>query len=165
MWAAPGVPQRDVLQHCRETEQSAKQQGRDRLAIRVLFNGGNCIEWACPWWFLESVLEGYRDRNGKQGSANQPNWTHIYKDTAAKDTAALESRHAFEGKQSDVALALFEVYYGKHNRDTLSQNLRDLGGKSGILGNRAQDCPNFHGSLNDWIINLAKVGFHLCGNT
>jgi len=38
VWAAPNVPQRDVLQHCRETEKLAKNNGRDRLAIRILFN-------------------------------------------------------------------------------------------------------------------------------
>ena len=69
VWAAPGVPQRDVLQNCREAEQSAKKTGRDRLALRVLFNGGNWIEWICPWWFLESVLKGDR--------ASQGNWMHI----------------------------------------------------------------------------------------
>ncbi|WLT40547.1 hypothetical protein NON20_25250 (plasmid) [Synechocystis sp. B12] len=41
VWAAPGVPQRDVLQHCREAESVAKAHGRDRLAIRILFNSGN----------------------------------------------------------------------------------------------------------------------------
>ncbi|NHC34320.1 Cas10/Cmr2 second palm domain-containing protein [Scytonema millei] len=152
VWAAPGVPQRDVLQNCREAEQSAKKAGRDRLALRVLFNGGNSIEWICPWWFL-NVLSAYRDRNTQQ------NWTHIY-----TDIATLESRHAFESSQSDVALALFEVYFGKENRETLSQHLWDTEDKTGILGDRQQDDRNFHQSLNDWIINLAKVGFHLCDN-
>lgn len=160
VWAAPGVPQRDVLQNCREAEQSAKKKGRDRIALRVLFNGGNSLEWVCPWWFLEPVLEGYRDRNGKQGRVNKPNWTHLY-----KDIAALESRHAFEGNQSDVALALFEAYFGKDNRDTLCKHLWDLNGKSGILGNREQDCEDVHKTLNEWIINLGRVGFHLCCNT
>ncbi|MEB3119943.1 MAG: type III-B CRISPR-associated protein Cas10/Cmr2, partial [Snowella sp.] len=62
VWAAPGVPQRDVLQHCRETEKLAKNNGRDRLAIRILFNSGNHLDWHCPWWFLERVLTSYRDR-------------------------------------------------------------------------------------------------------
>ncbi|MCX7597007.1 MAG: hypothetical protein N2235_25325, partial [Fischerella sp.] len=73
VWAAPDVPQRDVLQHCREAEKSAKSQGRDRIAFRVLFNNGNYLEWVCPWWLLEQdLLSSYRDREGKQ------NWTHIY---------------------------------------------------------------------------------------
>lgn len=159
VWAAADVPQRDVLQHCREAEQSAKKKGRDRIALRVLFNGGNSLEWVCPWWFLEPVLEGYCDRNGRQGRANKPNWTHIY-----NDAAALESRHAFEGNQSDVALALFELYFGKDNRDTLSKHRLALNGKTGILGNPEHNCED-HKTLNDWIINLARVGFHLCSNT
>ena len=48
VWAAPNVPQRDVLQHCRETEKLAKNNGRDRLAIRILFNSGNHLDWHCP---------------------------------------------------------------------------------------------------------------------
>lgn len=151
VWAAGGVPQRDVLQHCREAEQSAKKGGRSRLALRVVFNGGNYLEWVCPWWFLQEVLTGYSDRNhGK-------NWTHIY-----NDVAVLASRHAFEGNQSDVALGLFEVYFGQNKREQLSQHLWDRDDKTGILGNRKQDCPNVHTALNDWIVNLAKVGFHLC---
>jgi len=151
VWAAGGVPQRDILQHCREAEQSAKKGGRDRLALRVLFNGGNFLEWVCPWWFLPEVLKGYRDRN------DQENWTHIY-----NDVAVLASRHAFEGNQSEVALGLFEIYFGKKNRDKLYQHLWDSDQKTGILGNREQDCQNVHTALNDWIANLARVGFHLC---
>lgn len=157
VWAAAGVPQPDVLQHCREAEKSAKNRGRDRLALRVLFNGGNYIEWACPWGLLEDVLEGYCDRDkGK-------NWTHIY-----NDVAALESRHAFEGNQSDVATALFKVYFSSASNILQKENLwnvnSDQDSKSGILGNRPEE-GNEHQALNTWIINLAKVGFHLCSNT
>jgi CRISPR-associated protein Cmr2 len=156
VWAGGGVPQRDVLQHCREAEKSAKNNGRDRIALRVLFNGGNYLEWVCPWWFLKdekdkNVLKSYRDRNGGQ------NWTHIY-----NDIAVLESRHAFEGNQSDVVLALFEVYFGEFNRKTLEKHLWRCDDKTGILGDRSEDCKDIHESLNDWIVNLAKVGFHLC---
>ncbi|MEB3193208.1 MAG: type III-B CRISPR-associated protein Cas10/Cmr2 [Snowella sp.] len=66
VWAAPSVPQRDVLQHCRETEKLAKNNGRDRLAIRILFNSGNHLDWHCPWWFLKDLLESYRDRDGQK---------------------------------------------------------------------------------------------------
>ncbi|UBF24359.1 hypothetical protein K9N68_21970 [Kovacikia minuta CCNUW1] len=159
VWASPNVPQRDVLQHCREAEQSAKQHGRDRLALRILFSGGNSLEWVCPWWFLEDVMEGYRDRNGDLGSAKNPKWTHIY-----NDVAILESRHAFAGNQTDVALALFEVYFGKENRATLEQHRWDTPDKTGILGNRVEDCKDAVSAMNDWIINLAKVGFHLSGD-
>ncbi|MBD2775567.1 Cas10/Cmr2 second palm domain-containing protein [Iningainema tapete] len=153
VWAGYGVPQRDVLQHCREAEKSAKSNGRDRIALRILFNGGNWMEWVCPWWFLKDVLESYSDRNGKQ------NWTHIY-----NDIAVLESRHAFEGNQSEVALALFEVYFGENNRATLEKHLWDKDNKTGILGNAREEYQEVH-LVNEWIINLAKVGFHLCSNT
>ncbi|MGP1372030.1 MAG: Cas10/Cmr2 second palm domain-containing protein [Almyronema sp.] len=52
VWAAPNVPQRDVLQHCRKAEQAAKRTGRDRIACRILFNDGKHLEWTCPWWLL-----------------------------------------------------------------------------------------------------------------
>ena len=172
VWAAPGVPQRDVLQHCREAEKSAKSSGRDRLALRILFNSGNHLEWVCPWSLLRSILDGYRDREGGK------NWTHIY-----NDIAILESRHAFKG-QHQVALNLFKLYFcqeekenpnpenKKHrvNLDNLKLWWNDkdtnhtgiLGEKdnyfeNGKLDNSALDC-----AINDWIINLAKVGFHLC---
>lgn len=158
VWAAPRVPQRDVLQHCRDAERSAKTNGRDRLALRILFSSGNYLEWVCPWWFLEPVLKGYRDLNDTAGDA--ANWTHLY-----NDVAILEARHAFAGHQTDVALALFEVYFGQENRITLESHLWDTGDRTGILGNREADCPNVPDSLNSWVINLAKVGFHLCSNT
>ena len=164
VWAAPNVPQRDVLQHCRLAERAAKDGGRDRIAQRILFNGGNHLEWICPWWFLQSVLEGYRvgkaspsgNRNGKPGSDAPASWTHLY-----KDMATLKARHAFRGNQTEVALALFEVYFGRENRATLINHLWDTDNRTGILGNEAERCPNPNRALNNWIISLASVGFHL----
>ena len=150
VWAAPGVPQRDVLQHCREAEKSAKNKGRDRLAIRILFNSGNHLEWVCPWWFLKTVLSSYLDRS------DGDNWTHFY-----NDVAVLESRHAFTPGNSDVALGLFEIYFNADNRNTLTSHLWDKAEDKGILGNNAPKTSH-HQLLNEWIINLAKVGFHLC---
>lgn len=158
VWAAAGVPQRDVLQHCREAEQSAKKNGRDRLALRVLFNSGNYIEWICPWGFLKDVLDGYCDRNGKKGKADKPDWTHIY-----NDVAVLESHHAFEGNQSEVATSLFKAYFSSISY-ILPEHLWNSDNKSGILGNQPEK-GNEHEALNNWIINLAKVGFHLCSDT
>lgn len=114
--------------------------------------GGNYLEWVCAWWFL-SVLQDYQDRDkGK-------NWTHIY-----NDVAVLKSRHAFAGNQTDVALALFEVYFGDRHCATLKDEncLWNHKGCTGILGrtnykDTAAECQ----ALNDWIINLALVGFHL----
>ena len=159
VWAAPGVPQRDVLQHCRETESLAKANGRDRLAIRVLFNSGNYLDWHCPWWWLEKLLNSYRDKDGKQ----QGNWTHIY-----NDVAMLEARHAFQTKE--IALELFGIYFGKEQRDKL-RDPKDLWNdrtgdeiKTGILGEKSlySNQNAIDTAINNWIINLAKVGFHLC---
>jgi CRISPR-associated protein Cmr2 len=161
VWAAPQVPQRDVLQHCREAQDSAKHNGRDRIGFRILFNGGNVLEWVCPWWLLEAgLLEAYRDRRGTQGSQNNPSWTHIH-----NDVAALESRHGFAGGQSDVALALLEVYFGKAMRQTVEANYFSHSDPVGILGVHAADVDDPVEALNQWIISLAKVGFHLCSNT
>ena len=174
VWVAPGVPQRDVLQHCREAEQSAKSSGRNRIAIRILFNGGNYLEWTCPWWFLKDITSANID------------WTHLF-----QDVAALEARHAFKDNSS-VAIALFEVYFGDKNAETLSDEqkcwnqdkqssiLSDsyrfptvelkrqaLDKQFGILGDssRFPTAELKQQALNDWITNLAKVGFHLHRNT
>jgi len=161
VWVAPNVPQREVLQHCREAEKSAKTSGKDRIAFRVLFNGGNYLEWACPWWLLEEgFLRNYADRNGGQ------NWAHIY-----SDVAVLQSRHAFEGEQIEVALGIVEVYFGlcfralledenyRWNRDDDDRNRLF----TGILGdaNRFQNSKQICQAINDWVINLARVGFYL----
>ncbi|MGB7439503.1 MAG: type III-B CRISPR-associated protein Cas10/Cmr2 [Coleofasciculaceae cyanobacterium] len=165
VWAAPGVPQRDVLQHCRDAEKLAKKKGRDRLAIRILFNSGNYLEWVCPWWCLQTFLESYQDREGdtlaslkekQNGKKKTPNWTHFY-----NDVATLEFRHAFQG-QTQIALGLFEIYFGKRNRQCLETHLWDKDGKTGILGNQphTKQKQNIK-ALNNWVINLAKVGFQL----
>ncbi len=156
VWAAPGVPQRDILQHCRETEKIAKDRGRDRLAVRILFNGGNYLEWHCPWWFLP-MLGDYRDRAGKQGYG--ANWRHLF-----EDVAELEARHGFDGDGS-VALALFEIYFGAGRLAELKANLwkKSKEDKRSILGDRgAYGTAASEGrALNQWVIALAQVGFHL----
>ncbi|NJO64248.1 MAG: CRISPR-associated protein [Richelia sp. RM2_1_2] len=168
VWAFSGIPQRDVLQHCREAEKSAKTNGRDRIAFRILFNNGNHLEWVCPWWLLESgLLSSYQDREGKQ------NWTHIY-----NDIAVLESRHAFDGDGLDIALGLLEIYFPdyvdviKNEHKQLHPNDANLTEiTAGILGEQRMyyqenskeiDRIKVNQALTNWIINLAKVGFHLC---
>jgi CRISPR-associated protein Cmr2 len=207
VWAAPNVPQREVLQHCREAEKSAKNNGRDRLALRILFNDGQHLEWVCPWHILP-ILKEYRDRSNGQ------NWTHIF-----NDIAVLESRHAFQGKddqgkpvnnQLEVALALLDVYFNTTNslilpyltpatppttdQEQYWERFFDQDGywnlyngvhkyepngdriSTGVLGDRAfyTRNKNHDGALNisdikqaltHWIINLAKIGFHLCPAT
>ncbi len=182
VWAAPNVPQRDVLQNCHAAEQAAKQGGRDRIAFRILFNGSNTLEWICPWWVLE---EGHIDINrNSQGLATEQAWTHFY-----NDTAALESRHAFGAggdSQTEVARRLFGLYFGEpaagENHSVLApgnwwNRTEGPGRKSGILGERDRyeitnpDDKEFDqpveqnrfaiGAFNRWVTNLAKVGFHL----
>lgn len=170
VWAGASIPQRDVLQHCREAEKSAKNNGRDRIAFRVLFNNGNYLEWVCPWWLLEAgLLSSYQDRSGNKP---KPNWTHIY-----TDVAVLESRHAFDDDGLDVALGLLEIYFPDHKSILKPENLWNeydkdkLVIKTGILGDsklyhaensQKIDQIKVNKALTNWIINLAKVGFHLC---
>ncbi|KAM3098294.1 Cas10/Cmr2 second palm domain-containing protein [Phormidesmis sp. 146-35] len=161
VWAGAKVPQREVLQHCREAEKVAKQKGRDRINFRILFNSGTYLEWVCPWWILEDgLLEKYRDREGKQ------KWVHLY-----NDVAVLESRHAFgNGNDIDIEVtkSLFQAYFGE-KEDLLNEtnwwncyDERDRPIFAGILGDK-KHCPpdEVNRALNDWVINLAKVGFHL----
>ncbi|WP_414541690.1 Cas10/Cmr2 second palm domain-containing protein [Nostoc sp. CCY0012] len=98
VWVAGSVPQRDVLQHCRQAQETAKSLKRDRVTIRIVFNSGQYVEWTCPWKYLH-ILKNYRDRNGNtypeweckgRDSKYEPNWTHIY-----SDLAQLKARHAF----------------------------------------------------------------------
>jgi CRISPR-associated protein Cmr2 len=117
----------------------------------VLFNGGNYLEWICPWWFLD-VMQEYRDRDHKQGQ--DANWGHLF-----EDIATLEARHALT-HQSDVSLALFALYFGDARRQQLETFLWSKNDKTGILGHDASTQDEIQ-RLNDWICNLAKVGFHL----
>jgi CRISPR-associated protein Cmr2 len=160
VWAGPKVPQREVLQHCRKAEKSAKTNGKDRIALRILFNDGQHLEWVCPWRFLP-ILKQYRDRRKGQ------NWTHLF-----NDIAVLESRHAFANDQSEVAKALFKIYFGKNNSTLDPENwwnsIETLENRTerpvgGILGERDRypTEESKHKALNAWVINLAKVGFHL----
>ena len=165
VWAAPKIPQRDVLQHCRETEKNAKRLGRDRINFRILFNSGNYLDWACPWWILENGLLGeYRDRNKREG---EQKWVHLY-----NDVAELEARHAFgvgDNIQFEVANGLFKAYFGntldlndekiRWNQSATEEHPR---GRAGILGEKDKLEPDkVSETLTYWVINLAKVGFHL----
>ncbi len=138
VWAGPGVPQRDILQHCREAEQAAKNWGRDRLATRILFNSGTYLQWVCPWRYLK-ILTDYRDRDGKQ------NWTHLY-----GDIAQLQSRHAFRNNE-DVALSLLNIYF--------PQWQDQLDWPTIIPGSPPSNGP--YDPKTQWILDLAQVGFYL----
>ncbi|MCX7595283.1 MAG: CRISPR-associated protein, partial [Fischerella sp.] len=95
------------------------------------------------------------------------------------DVAVLESRHAFDNESTDIALALFEVYFPQQIVDIIKDEnnwLHDCNAdltvvRAGILGDRKSYCKDdtepiddtkVKKALNNWIINLAKVGFHLC---
>jgi CRISPR-associated protein Cmr2 len=148
VWAAPNVPQRDVLQHCREAEKIAKNKGRDRVTIRVVFNSGQYVQWTCPWDELH-ILTQYQDREG--GS----NWGHVY-----NDLAHLKARHAISLKADEdtiddrLAIALFNIYFNT----TKNYFDRRPNGKK-IVEN---DTPK---EIIQWISDLINVGWQLCSNT
>ncbi|MFM8275663.1 MAG: Cas10/Cmr2 second palm domain-containing protein, partial [Cyanobium sp.] len=94
VWADSQVPQREALQHAREAEAEAKARGRDRFALRLVYAGGNHLQWTCPWEWLEPILSSYRDREGRcwaldAGVADPRKWRHL-----AEDLLWLQERHA-----------------------------------------------------------------------
>ena len=148
VWAAPSVPQRDVLQHCREAEKKAKISGRDRLTIRVLFNSGRFIDWTCPWDYLH-ILDDYRDREGGK------NWAHVY-----NDLAQLKARHAIkpfpgsndteiENTNLKLALALINLYF-QNQSEKIKEDRKKL----------VED--NSPTKLLSWISDLIIVGWQMC---
>ncbi|MEM7758485.1 MAG: type III-B CRISPR-associated protein Cas10/Cmr2 [Cyanobacteria bacterium P01_A01_bin.40] len=153
VWAAPKVPQRRVLQHCNEVNGKAKSIGKNRIVIRILFNSDNHLEWSCPWWFLK-YLGQY------QGS----NWDQIL-----KDVAHLEAQHAFNSSNTEVGRGILRIYFGESILTTLD-HLWNHKQQAGILGDRLPylnpqtqelDQERVNQALNNWIVNLAKVGYYL----
>ena len=143
VWAGHSVPQRDVLQHCREAEKLAKNLGRDRVTIRVVFNNGQFVQWTTPWECLK-WLKDYKDRDGGA------NWSHVY-----GDLAHLKARHAIQQKipkpkNQDIAIELLNLYFGKDKGDKLSENRIKITGGSD---------PK---SVMEWIENMIQVGWQLC---
>ena len=143
VWAGHSVPQRDVLQHCREAEKLAKSLGRDRVTIRVLFNNGQFVQWTTPWECLK-WLKDYKDRDGGT------NWSHVY-----GDLAHLKARHAIQQKipkpkSQDIAIELLNLYFGKDKGGQLSENRIKITGGSD---------PK---SVIEWIENMIQVGWQLC---
>jgi CRISPR-associated protein Cmr2 len=159
VWAGHSVPQRDVLQHCREAEKCAKNLGRDRVTIHVLFNNGQIIEWTTPWKYLE-WLKDYRDRNGKTGA--DANWSHVYSDLAqlkAKHAIAPRSARKVSRTTDDaVALALLGLYFGKDDLGEARQVELSSERKS-ITG--SEDTK----SVIKWIEGMIQVGWQLCSNS
>ncbi|MFM8276288.1 MAG: Cas10/Cmr2 second palm domain-containing protein [Cyanobium sp.] len=87
VWADHQVPQREALQHARDAEASAKKRGRDRFALRLVYAGGNHLEWTCPWHWFDSIRNNYRDREGRRMESAK--WRHL-----AEDLLWLQERHA-----------------------------------------------------------------------
>jgi CRISPR-associated protein Cmr2 len=152
VWAGNRVPQRDILQHCREAEKRSKSLDRDRVTIRVVFNSGQFVQWTCPWDCLH-ILGSYRDRDGQTGK--KASWTHLY-----NDWAQLQARHAVNLKQGTeniddyIALALFKIYFGNQEEDFLIQNCQHLTGKDYSSS-----------AIIEWIDGLVEIGWQLCSNS
>jgi len=160
VWVAGSVPQRDVLQHCREAVKVAKSLRRDRVTIRVVFNSGQYVQWTCPWDYLD-ILTKYRDRDGKtlaeweckgRHKNDFPNWSHVY-----SDLAQLKARHAInlsaKGNNVDerIALSLFNIYFDQQ-KQYLEDNQEKIVGNSDNL------------ELIKWIDSLIHIGWHLCSS-
>jgi CRISPR-associated protein Cmr2 len=167
VWAAPQIPQRDLLQHCRLAEKSAKSAGRDRLAIRILFNNGNHLEWCCPWRCLKDILSSYRDRD--KGN----NWTHFH-----DDIAKLNSRHSINDRSREITIEIFKIYFGEDTWEKINVHLWNdeepedekinyfsiEHSPAGIMGKRPKTLTAENERINDWIVSLSQVGFHIFAN-
>ena len=154
VWAGHQVPQRDILQHCREAEKRAKSLGRDRVTLRVVFNSGQFVQWTCPWDYIH-VLKDYRDRDGKTWG-EKPNWTHIY-----NDWAQLKARHAIRLQEmeelsinKELALALFNLYF-----DNAGEKFKQERKWIDLAGD------NSDSAIVNWIDDLVQVGWQLCRNS
>jgi CRISPR-associated protein Cmr2 len=165
VWAGHSVPQRDILQHCREAEQRAKSLGRNRVTIRVVFNSGQFVQWTCPWDYLH-VLRNYRDRDGKTWG-NKSNWTHIY-----NDWAQLKARHAIPLKEKSdsvddrIALALFDLYFGDSSPRT--DGLKPINKDYLIDSENSKHIIRKDSSsaeFIEWIDGLINIGWQLCSNS
>jgi CRISPR-associated protein Cmr2 len=122
----------------------------------------------------QNLIESYHDRDGGN------NWTHFY-----QDVAILKSRHAFSEQSIDIALGLIEIYFDSAWKRIIANsdnwwNRYDNDERqifTGILGdpkpfnseyqetpklrNELNNNPKVKEAFNNWVINLAKVGFYL----
>lgn len=97
VWIQGQVPQRQALAQLREAEQRAKQAGRDRFALRVLFSSGRHLQWSCSWRYLTPLaalqpipanfwqvlngqIEQLHARRGWTASTAQTLWTAAFGD-------------------------------------------------------------------------------------
>lgn len=147
VWAGHQVPQRDILQHCREAEKRAKSLGRDRVTIRVVFNSGQYVQWTCPWKHLK-ILDRCQ------------NWTHLY-----KDWAHLKSRYAVRLREinnnrieRDLALVMLDIYFNGLGKEIQHAKEKDDQWKVIAGGN-----SDFE--IVQWVNGLVQVGWQLCANS
>lgn len=153
VWAGHSVPQRDVLQHCREAEKRAKALGKNRVTIRVLFNSGQYVQWTCPWNYL-NILKKYRDRDGRTSS--EANWNHLY-----SDWATLKARHAIRLEEMEdftvnkqIAVSVFDLYFDNSATEFETKRLwQELTG------------DNSAKAIVNWMDDLIQVGWQLCRNS
>ncbi|BAY59565.1 hypothetical protein NIES2135_64420 (plasmid) [Leptolyngbya boryana NIES-2135] len=157
VWAGHSVPQRDILQHCREAEKQAKSLGRDRVTIRIVFNNGQFIQWTCPWSYL-SILTKYQDREGRTWGDAKLNWTHLY-----SDWEQLKARHAIRLTETDqyhadsyLALQLFNFYFDDAGK-AIQKNPQDKRWKY-LVGSNSEL------AIVQWIDSLIQIGWQLCSN-
>lgn len=169
VWAGASVPQRDVLQHCREAEKISKNQGRNRITIRILFNNGQYLDWTTPWEYL-NILNSYQDLDGAS------NWSHVY-----RDMAQLKSRHAFGFGVNDLedidenvvvnfcegALEFLEIYFPEYstNPSELPTKTKEIlqNQQFEIFGENATEFE-CNCQMILWIDRLISVGWHLLGD-
>jgi CRISPR-associated protein Cmr2 len=155
VWAAHSIPQRDILQHCREAEKRAKNLGRNRVTIRVVFNSGQYVQWTCPWDYL-NILTKYCDRDGNTDEL--ANWNHIYSDWAqlkARHTIRLKETERLKVKNS-LAIEVFNYYFDdagkKINSNPKGKDWNYITGDKKSL------------AVVQWIDDLIQVGWQLCSN-
>ncbi|MBD2440575.1 Cas10/Cmr2 second palm domain-containing protein [Nostoc sp. FACHB-110] len=155
VWAGHSVPQRDILQHCREAEKLAKSLGRNRATIRILFNSGQYVQWTCPWDYLDILLK-YQDRE------RNSNWSHIYQDLAyleSRRTFKIDNRNAATSVQKS-AIEFLDIYFpGEAKKFGDNNFVKHLVGFSESDNAEARAT-----AVVDWISDLVKVGWHLCSN-
>jgi CRISPR-associated protein Cmr2 len=170
VWADSQVPQREALQHAREAEASAKERGRNRFALRLLYASGNHLEWTCPWHWLAPILAQYRDRegrlqadgveaNGRPGGA--PKWRHL-----AEDLLWLQERHAIgDGipahgpkacqRAQSVAHGLLSAYFPGLEEAIDAANAAAAASSKEAMPSLAQ--PEENRRLDQWLIDLGRV--------
>lgn len=167
VWAGHQVPQRDILQHCRDAEKRAKSLERNRVTIRVVFNSGQYVQWTCPWDYLH-ILKQYKDRDGKtyptwecQGRDSKylPNWNHIY-----SDWEQLKARHAIRLTETEnlkvddyLARQFIDYYF-----DNVGSRIRQNPPKARWNYIAGDNKPL---AVVQWIDDLIQVGWQLCSNT